>query len=427
MNGWNTQNTNDSDTVTLMLAGPQNRTRVWHSAISGDERFRIVTIATTPQDLSAKLNTNPDVILLDASIYPGPQALMEGLGQVQVATYIILPPIPPAEAEKLSETLLALEPVKAVYQVDANLSVLAERMFGDARAHRRVTGASIWSSTAGGPTPVSTRIISVWNQMGGVGKTTISSNLAVEAARRGYPTLLVGLGGPDDLPLIMGLKSQPNITHWQANPSLEGLKSAIQKVNTLDVIGGYPDSLTRTQALSIAPDQPGSLKNLVDTAIHAGYAVIIFDTPQDGLTYNAITASNTRVIVGQPSASGVYRTVEAYRTVMERLSGLHNITSNNVFIVINKVYKGYRLNADRFHQYASQTLGRSFPPVITQIPDDVIVGDAQDRRVSPLEASQDFAAALKPLADALFYSPNGHRKPAGSEKVLRLGKIKIRL
>ena len=428
MNLWNLPNQNHDETVSLMFAGPQSRTQVWHNAFAGDNRFRIITIASSPDDMHAKLATNPDVILLDAAIFPGPQPLIGELSNVHAMTYVVLPHVPSEDSQRVSEALLALEPVKGVYQVDTNLSVLAERIYGDVRARSRIetTHSSLWSTPNSGEVPVSTRIITVWNQMGGVGKTTISSNLAIEAAKRGYPTLLVGLGAPDDLPLVLGLKAQPNITYWHTNPSADGLKLAIQKRDTLDVIGGYPDSPSRAQAMSYPQDHPASLKSLVNSAILAGYAVIIFDAPQDGMSFNAITASNTLVIVGRPSTEGIYRTVEAYRTVMERFSGMHNITANRVYVVLNRTVSGYRVDADRWHKFASEHLGHAFPPITAQIPDMVEVGDAQDHRQIPLDVAPPFANALKPLVDALFINGSGNGKKSKEGRVWHLGKIKLR-
>jgi len=95
-----------------------------------------------------------------------------------------------------------------------------------------------------------------------------------------------------------------------------------------------------------------------------------------------------------------------------------------VYVALNRV--GGRLDANEWHRSASAMLGRSFPPVIAQIPDDPRVGNAQDQRTMPLVASDDFARALKPLADALLAIKDG--VPAEShKKTIRLGPIKVKI
>ena len=106
------------------------------------------------------------------------------------------------------------------------------------------------------------------------------------------------------------------------------------------------------------------------------------------------------------------RSVEAYRTVVERLAGEHHIPQSGVYVVLNRM--GGRMGVDEWHKAASALLGRAFPPIIAQIPDDGRVGEAQDNRRMPLNVVDDFSRGLKPLADALFSANNGSR-PAVAE------------
>ncbi len=432
MSDWNNPAAAAADTVTMLLAGNPQRTDLWMTALSADTRFRVTTIASTPDDLRAKAITRPDIILIDASIFSDGNHCISEVSRLQDSkVFVVLPQIPIEEAKAVETALMQLPAVSHVYHVDMNMANAMEAMFAAARAMAAArTGGAAWNAGGGNgkATPVSTRIVSIWNQMGGVGKTTVSSNLAVEAARRGYPTLLIGLGAPDDLPLIMGLKAQPNITHWQANPTVEGLKLAVQKVGTLDVLGGFPDVLSEAQAINLPSDHPGSVKSLVNTAISAGYAVIIIDAPPTSLAAAALLVSNTLVVVGRPSLEGVYRTVEAYRTITERLHGMHNIPTSRVYCVLNRLQNGARLDADTWHRMASESLGRPFPPVMAQIPELPSVGEAQDNRRIPIITDDSLAAAIKPLADTLFAAPGQGRKATpGNGKVLSLGPIKLRV
>jgi chromosome partitioning protein len=275
------------------------------------------------------------------------------------------------------------------------------------------------------------RIIAVWNQSGGVGKTTISSNLAYEAARRGLPTLLIGLGAPDDLPLILGLKPEPNIVSWRSNPNQDGLKMALQKLDTLDVLAGFPDVLSEAVAIDTPQDAPNSVQMLILTAAYAGYAVIVLDTPPTILAASAISAANTLVLVARPSLEGVMRTVHAYKTVVERLSSEHRIPAHGVFVVLNRITPG-RMTSEEWHRAASGMLGQPFPPIVAEIPDESLVGELQDRKRIPLMASEAFTRGIKPLANALFsmsgtVSSDKISKPQGKGREIRLFGMKVKV
>jgi len=265
----------------------------------------------------------------------------------------------------------------------------------------------------------------VWNQAGGVGKTTVATNLAFEAARRGVPTLLIGLGAPDDLALITGLKPQPNITHWMSNPTADGLKQAIQKRETLDVLVGFPDVLAEARLLNMSLDAPANVPNLVTTAVYMGYGLVVLDAPPTALAANAIAAANTLVLVARPSLEGVLRATEAYRTVVERLAGQSRLQPNAVHVVLNRV--GDRLSAAEWHAAATELLGRAFPPVVAQIPDLPAVGKAQDRRQLPLLTSGEFARALMPLVD-LIVPLQGETAPSlNGKREFRFLGVKVKL
>jgi hypothetical protein len=59
---WNAGGTPDNDTVTVMLAGPQQRVDLWLTQISADDRFRVSMTAATEQDFAVKAR-NPVAII----------------------------------------------------------------------------------------------------------------------------------------------------------------------------------------------------------------------------------------------------------------------------------------------------------------------------------------------------------------------------
>lgn len=416
--------------VGALLAGPVMRITPWMNLLMTDGRFRVIAMATDAGDLRLKLSARPEVLLLDASILEGETQLIELLTRLQCAAYVVTPyPGGPDLPGRLGQ----IENVKGAYYLDVNLAELTGKMYSDAlalRGRKDVGLQGVWGGSQQQPgTPTGLRIITVWNQMGGVGKTTIATNLAYEAARRSFPTLLIGLGAPDDLPLVAGLKPEPNITGWSTNPTPEGIKLALQKLDTLDVLAGFPDVLSESQAISIPPEASNSIPRLITTAAHyLGYAVIVIDAPPSALAAGAISASNSLILVARPSLEGILRTVEAYRTVVERLAGEHRIPPENIFLVLNRM--GGRLSADEWHRAASQALGRSFPPVLAQIPDNPEIGLAHDKRRLPLLTSDEFNRGLRPLADAILRLPQGSPMPnayPNGKKVLHFGPIRVRL
>ena len=414
--------------VSILLAGTTTRLMPWINLLMADGRFRVTSMATDAVDLRTKLTANPEALLLEGSLLGNYANLTELLTGLQCATYVITP----AEGGvELLQKVREIGSVKGAYIADINLPEVIGRMYADCLALRQSKSGSLqgaWTSSGGGVGPVAMRIITVWNQMGGVGKTTVSTNLAYEAARRGFPTLLIGLGAPDDMPLVAGIKPEPNITQWWNNPTPEGIKLSIQKLDTLDVLAGFPDVLSEAQAMSAPAEAPNSISRLVTTAAHyAGYAVIIIDAPPSALAASAISVSNTLVLVARPSLEGVMRTVEAYRTVVERLPGEHRIAGDRVLVVLNRL--GGRLSADEWHRAASQQSGKPFPPIIAQIPDNLAIGTAQDSRRLPLLSVEEFSRSLKPLADALLYQshpPAASVQPANGRSV-KLGPIKIKV
>ena len=421
-----------TDPITVLIAGPVQRLTPWMSQLVSDGRFSVISIANELPDLRAKLAANPEVLLLDATILGDEQTLTTFLTGLACAAYVITPV---QGGTDLPGRVAQIQSVKAAFFADVNLSELVGRMYADALALRvRKAGSleAVWNQHQGGMLgggPIGLRIICVWNQMGGVGKTTVATNLAYESARRGFPTLLVGLGAPDDLPLISGLKPEPNITQWWNNPTPEGIKLAIQKLDTLDVLPGFPDVLSEAQAINTPREAPNSIPNLITKAAHyAGYAVIVIDAPPSALAATAISVSNTLVMVARPSLEGVMRTVEAYRTVVERLEGEHRIPNDRVFVVLNRI--GNRLAAEEWHRAATSSLGRPFPPIIAQIPDTPAVGNSQDSRRLPIVTVEEFSRTLRPLADTLLIQPGQSSqivKPsANGKKSLNIGGIQVK-
>jgi len=425
MTGWTQQP--DPAAATVVLAGAPQVTDMWYGVIANEPRLRVVARALTKEDLAAKLAANPQALLLDPTITRDPDDLAALLKSVQVPlVYVVFPAQVQEAVVQQVQTAVTREGVR-FYQDTVNLVELVRTILADVEKVQQASSGNGWGGVAapagGGRRVVPVRLVGVWSLAGGVGKTTIASNLAFAAARRGVPTLLVGLGAPDDLPLILGLKPTPNITTWRANPTQEGLKASIQKRDTVDVLAGFPDLLTSAQALGTPADAPNSLRALADQAIRLGYAAIVFDLPPSVQAASALAALNVLVLVARPSVEGVMRSVETYRTVVERLAMENLLHPASVRVALNRV--GGRLSAQQWHDLANRYLQQhnkqvQFPPVAVTIPDRVEIGQAQDRTDWPYLVSEPLRQAMETLAMDLFGGNGGFAPQDDGAKRIRI-------
>ena len=269
-------------------------------------------------------------------------------------------------------------------------------------------------------TSIAPIVIGVWNGAGGVGKTTVGTNLAFAIAQKGVGTFFVNLDAPDDASLMMGLKAEPNISHWRADPRPETLASSIQTLDGLDVLAGFRDVFAQSEAIETPAGEPGSVRALVAQAKQR-YEVIILDTPQSPIAAHVLAAADQLVLVARSGLADAHRTAVAYRTVVDRMA--EGIPEDCVHVVINRLQAGHRLDAARWRKAAATTLGRPFPPVVAQIEDDVRIGDAQDKRKLPVAEMASLAESLDPLITALLpslsQSGNGRSIQIGPFEVVR--------
>lgn len=408
---WSQTSPPTGSAVTLMLAGPPATIDLWYGVLVNEPRLRVVARAVSVDDLRMKLATNPHVLLLDPLIVQGPNELVALLTGLQVPlVYVVVPAsIPESDLNQVKEAISGQGRTIRFYRDTVNLMELTQTILSDAQAaHHAANGNGAWQSVMPSGTTrqvVPVRLVGVWSLAGGVGKTTVASNLAFAAARRGIPTLLVGLGAPDDLPLILGLRPTPNVTTWRANPTQEGLKAAIQKRDIVDVLAGFPDILSAAQAMGTPADAPNAFRNLADQAIRLGYAAIVFDLPPSIQAVAALNAINVLVLVARPSVEGVMRAVEAYRTVVERLGMENLLHPANVRVVLNQT--SGRLDPSQWHDLANRYLSQNnkrlqFPPITVSIPRQDEIVQSQDQSAWPYGVSSRLAQAMDTLAMDLF-------------------------
>lgn len=426
------QSGGDTPVSILLAHKDMDRTTAWYQALQLDTRFRVTSMANTPQDFSAKLASSPEVILLDATIFDGPPPLIQALTSISGAVYLL---IPGGVSEELSQQLGSIPSVKRIVVGDLNIADFTARAYADALALRQTTpkiASAAWNAgpqRSGGVGGL--RIVTVWSRSGGTGRTTISIALAQAVARRGLKTLLIGLGSPDTLPLHLGLKPEPNILSWMANPTDDGLRTSIQKAGDVNVLAGFPDILSEGQG-DRGGDQGGSISELVTSAAYGGYSAIILDTPSSGgVAPRALSAANTWLMVAKPTVNDVWTSVEAFRTVTQKIAGQHRITPGNIFVVLNQRMNG-QLTADQWHSAADaacrkMNLNLGFPPIMAVIPHSADVSIAADNGRSALDASDEVARPIHRLAEMLFGGVAAPVDTGKEDRAIQFGPLKIRM
>jgi ATPases involved in chromosome partitioning len=430
MAGWNTENneaTANDEAVVMLLAGPPSRVNAWFTSLQMDSRFRVNTFSTDPQDLENKMGYNPEAILLDATIFSGPENLVRFLTKTASAVYVILP----REAgDDTRKSLTELPSVRGVFINDINLSQMAGRIYAEVVAMRNQapTLAQVGKGYRTERIAGGLRVITVWSRTGGCGKSTLAAALALEAAQRGIKTLLVGLSVPDiSLPTFLNLKTTPNLFGWLASPSFEGgIRPNVQSKGLLDVLVGLQDGIKEKELIR-PPEDPASINQLVINATFGGYSIVILDTPVSGAYFNAISASNTMVMVTTPMLDQAVVSAEAYRMAFKRMRDQHRIGVGNVFVVLNRFRSGL-LTSNEWHEAAdayTQTMGIGhFPPVAEVIPEVPEVALAANAGRSVLTAGDDFSGPIHRLGDVLYGGGDGSSHE--DQKILRFGPIRIR-
>jgi len=442
MSGWNIPSAMGAEApITVMLIGAEDKERHWYQVLSVDARFRVVARVATPKamlEFLAGENEDPEVYFVDGRIFSGPADLQQSLSKLDGSVYLL---VPDSADEQSVSPLKALPCVKSIYRGDANLQDWVSRAWSDATTKRRLA-PPVFSGDEprpeGGGLPrltqqvvTGTRVVTVWSRSGGTGRSTIAAGLAMAAARKGIKTLLIGLDAPDVIPLhLKGLKPDPNILAYLANPSEVGLRAALQRVGDLDIIPGFPDMLAEAQS---AGNQE-LVQNLVQlAAFKGGYAAIILDTPVSSavVTPGAIAAANTWVMVARPTLSDAWNAVDAYRMVTIKAAGQFRIDPANIMVVLNQRTQG-QLSAGEWQRAADQAARGAgaqagFPPVAATIPFIPDLPAAQDAGRPAMDASDEFARQMNRLADTLFGSIVGQgTKPVDTAKVFKLGPLKIR-
>ncbi|WP_309384295.1 ParA family protein [Cerasicoccus frondis] len=149
-----------------------------------------------------------------------------------------------------------------------------------------------------------TKVFSIANQKGGVGKTTTAINLAVGLARRKVPTLLIDLDAQANATSGLGFEKEPGGSLYDA---LHGEGEAMDKVQetrekNLWIIPSEVDLSAIEVELGQKEDYLMQLKNVLEPVKASGkFSAIVLDCPPalGMISMNSLTAADYLLVALQ--------------------------------------------------------------------------------------------------------------------------------
>lgn len=398
--------------VSVLVGGKPGRVQSLYSAFVSDGRFSVESQATSSDDVRAKMQLEPEAMVVEGLIFETPDVFAQTLGGYDGVCFVLFPDGVQLNQEDM-DALHAVPCVQQVIRGEPNFPDLAGRVYESAKARRQASiaqrGGNPNYAMFQGPQAAMAgwRSIAVWNPQGGVGKSTISQALAMEAAQRNLPSLLIGLGAPDTNPLIMGLRSEPNILTWREEPTAEALRAATQnpEYSSVNVLAGFPNPLGVTDYAGTPLDAPDSLPNLAAVAAKAGYGVVVFDVSTQELAAEALSACNTIIIPCRPTIDGTMHAVEAVRILNNVVGDQHAIARESTHLVVNGIRDATWTPKDVVKSGSDmRSEHNDFPSLATYIPDDPMIQEAANNKTPPYLRSEPLRKAAKTLGDMLFAS-----------------------
>lgn len=146
-----------------------------------------------------------------------------------------------------------------------------------------------------------TRIITVANQKGGVGKTTTAINLATALAAIGENALVVDLDPQGNASTGLGIDRQVRqMSSYDVLTGAAGIADAAMEtaVPGLSVVASTLDLLGIEMEISAAPDRVLKLRNALRDAPGLPYSYVLVDCPPslNLLTMNAMAAADSVLV-----------------------------------------------------------------------------------------------------------------------------------
>lgn len=264
---------------------------------------------------------------------------------------------------------------------------------------------------------MSSSIIAVTNQKGGVGKTTTSAALLASLAHRGARVLGVDLDPQGSLGFSLGLDIEHCATIYDVFRGEAEPEDILCHSETCDLLA----SNILLSGAELEFNRPGReflLKSAL-SRLEENYDFIIVDTPPalNLLTVNAYVAADSLIIPMAPEVLSLLGVSQIKETI-ESVRGYYNPRLEVLGIVLNRFSARFNLNREVLElaeQIARQLDTRVFE---TKIRSSVSVAEAPAHGVSVIDyapsckPAQDFEALCDEVAGARFPRPDrkGGRK-----------------
>lgn len=183
-----------------------------------------------------------------------------------------------------------------------------------------------------------TKIISIINHKGGVGKTTTTANLGGALTQKGYRVLLVDLDGQANLTMSLGLNSDLNETIYSSMKSGKDFPVYKNKEG-LEIVPSCLDLSAIESELINEPGRELILRSLLAN-IRERYDYILIDCPPSLslLSLNALTASDGIIIPMQAqylAMRGMDKLVNIINKVKSRIN-----PSLSIYGILITMYDG---------------------------------------------------------------------------------------
>jgi len=369
--------------------------------------------------ISMARDTQPHVIIMDINMpdmdgIAATEAVLKELPSAQIVILSVQ-----SEPDYMRRAMLAgardfLPKPPSADELVSTIRKVGQRALTQTAVVTSVQGPGV-SASASPAHAVHGKIIVVYSPRGGVGRTMVSTNLALSLQTEDTPTIIV------DAALQFG--DVAACLNLQTRNSLLDLIEQVGELDSdlVDRIAVHHPSGLKVVAAPTRPEQAESVQGaqvskvirFLATMFH--YVVVDTSSALNESTIGAIDSSDVVVLIGAPDLP----TIKNLRMFFD-LSEALNLTPQKIVLIMNRMDKRFGISAEKVADLLKQ-------PILAQIPlDDRVVplstnnGEPlilQDRTKPVARAILEMTQAVKTRLAEIAQSNQEEKKPAAVAKV----------